>query len=59
MAIYNYKCNNCCYIGSITKPMKEAKREEKCPLCNEIMQRVFDATANQWKCSGAYVTDNK
>ena len=59
MARYEYKCNNCNIIETVTKPMKEASREEKCSKCDTTMQRIYNATPNQWKCSGAYVTDSK
>lgn len=59
MAFYQYKCIKCDKDIVIQKPMKEATREEKCEVCESILKRVYDATNNQWKCNGAYVTDSK
>lgn len=59
MAKYEYKCDNCDEQYTIEKSMKDAGKEEYCIECNSVMRRVFNATPTQWKCSGAYVTDNR
>lgn len=59
MAKYQYQCSNCKEEYVIDKPMKEATREEICPQCNSVLKRVYTATTAVWKCSGAFVTDNK
>ena len=44
--IYNYKCTqiNCTERNkeiSVTKPIAEAERKEKCKKCNNNLQRMY------------------
>lgn len=54
MPNYDYKCKKCNKTITVTKLMSEVSRDEKCPECNEIMQRIFTPVGNKWNCSGAY-----
>ncbi len=45
--IYEYTCNtiNCEQRNKevlINKPIAESGREEKCPACGSVMQRMYD-----------------
>lgn len=59
MARYQYKCKECNINVTVEKPMKDYARIEYCSLCDNELIRVYEATPNQWKCGGAYVTDSK
>jgi len=40
--IYSYKCDPCKTSTTITKPMAESSREEKCNKCHSVMSRVYE-----------------
>lgn len=54
MANYDYKCNKCKKVTTITKSMSESSREEYCEECGEKLQRIFAPVHNKWNCSGSY-----
>jgi putative FmdB family regulatory protein len=59
MPKYDYKCEGCGNSTTISKPMKEVSKEERCTKCDTKLKRVFNATPNSWKVGGAYVTNNR
>lgn len=39
--IYPYECEKCDYAGDTVKPMDQASRDEYCPQCGNLLQRVW------------------
>lgn len=54
MAKYDYKCKKCNKEIEITKPMKDATKEEFCSECGEKLERIITGARSVWKCSGSY-----
>jgi putative FmdB family regulatory protein len=60
MPFYDYRCTNkeCLHTIELQKKISELDREEKCPVCNSVMQIVLHPTVDIWKVSGAYSKTN-
>jgi putative FmdB family regulatory protein len=50
---YNYFCSKHGEI-ILNLPFGQAKDKEKCPLCNQEVERIYSNTNAIWKCSGAF-----
>lgn len=59
MAVYEYRCSRCGHEEEIQKPMTEWDREEKCPECENVMDRIIGKTSFALKGQGWYATDYK
>ena len=44
--IYDYK--HCGQVFEVSKPMDECSREETCPICGDVAQRVFIQPCINW-----------
>jgi len=42
---YLYGCDKCKTQVEITKPSTECSREEKCKVCDTVMDRIYTAPA--------------
>ena len=45
MPLYDYKH---CETFEIMKPMSESGREEICPVCGKVAQRIFSPPVDYW-----------
>lgn len=41
MPLYDYCCEKCDANHEVIKPMSEHKRQEPCPACGNVMQRLY------------------
>lgn len=56
MARYDYCCKQH-GVFEVEKAMSEAGREETCPDCGEVANRVFQPVMDIWHTDGAHKTD--
>lgn len=54
---YEYYCKKCDRRCDIEKPMKDASREEKCPICGCKLQRLYSEFITDNQLSGSYDAD--
>ena len=56
MPLYDYFCHKCGERHSVLKGIHDTK-EEKCPDCNEEMDKVVSGFSVQYKGTGFHTTD--
>jgi len=49
---YPYKCDDCQVVIDVIKPMRDAERHEKCPVCEKPMRRVYVPVPTTWGLGG-------
>ena len=57
MPTYDYRCNNCLSLTTITRKAEERDNEVLCSYCGLASTRVYSVPSIQFKGTGFYSTD--